>query len=73
MKTIDDEQGIVVEYGDAQKNPCNSALFQGKITDYDNTQTLLNKKLSEAGDLNNKEKAIFRSHVKKIPKVNHKS
>ena len=58
MKMVDDEQGSPFEYGDAQKNPCNTALLESKITEYDNTQILLNKKLSEVDDLNNKEKAL---------------
>jgi len=58
MKVIDTNQGSMVEYGDAVKNPCNSALLASKITDYDTTQNKLNMKLSEVDELQNEEKAL---------------
>jgi hypothetical protein len=52
MDKIDEQQGSEVEYG-STTNPCNKTLVKAKILSYDDVQTKLNAKLSEADEIRN--------------------
>jgi hypothetical protein len=53
METIDLNRGIVIEYGDAVENPCNSTVIKNIILDYDTVQDKLNQTLAAADSLKN--------------------
>jgi hypothetical protein len=53
METIDSNRGILVEYGDAVENPCNSTVIKNIIKDYDTVQDNLNQTLAAADKLKN--------------------
>ena len=65
MKAIDAAQAAPVEYGDAQKNPCNVLLLESMVVSYDAIQAQLNIKLSEVDDLTNQE-AVLQKQIQSI-------